>query len=100
MTIRLGQVERSLAARGVPLMWANEQEAAVLSGVGPAEFRQKVKEWEKKGFPRVTKENRKRYIPAIVAFWATRHNLTTVSPTNLQNTDDDDDDDVGTPNFG
>lgn len=50
-------------------MWANEQEAAVLSGVGVETFRDKVKKWEARGFPRVNPENGKRAIPLILAFW-------------------------------
>lgn len=64
-----GKVEASLAERGRPAMWANEQEAAVLSGVNYETFRQKVHRWEAQGFPTVNGENRKRPIPGILAFW-------------------------------
>lgn len=50
-------------------MWATEQEAAALSGVGVQTFRQKVSAWERRGFPVVNSENGKRPIPAVLAFW-------------------------------
>jgi hypothetical protein len=69
MTVRKREIEKSLAERGRPAMWANEQEAAVLSGVTGDAFRRKVKEWERRGFPPVNRENGKRPIPGILAFW-------------------------------
>ena len=62
-------VATALAERGRPQMWANEQEAAELSGMSAGRFRQKVREFEKRGFPRVNPDNGKRSIPAILAFW-------------------------------
>jgi hypothetical protein len=69
MTAPRGKIEASLAERGRPTMWANEQEAAVLSGVAYATFRRKLAGWEARGFPRVNQENGKRSIPGILAFW-------------------------------
>jgi hypothetical protein len=91
MRLRLGQVEGSLAARGRPLMWANEQEAAALSGVALDAFRKKIKRWEDAGFPKVNPENDKRSIPAILAFWNIAHNylpLTTETVSPLMDDDD------------
>jgi hypothetical protein len=51
-------------------MWANEQEAAVFSGMPIDRFRLLVREWEFKGFPRINPHNGKRSIPAILAFWS------------------------------
>jgi hypothetical protein len=69
MRARRGDIEHSLAQRGRPAYWANEQEAAILSGVGMDRFRLKVKEWEVRGFPEVNAENGKRSIPRILTFW-------------------------------
>jgi hypothetical protein len=70
MTVSRGKIEKSLAERGRPAMWANEQEAAVLSGVSYDIFRTKVAEWEAKGFPPRSALNGKRFIPAIEHFAA------------------------------
>jgi hypothetical protein len=69
MRARKGKIEQSLAQRGRPAVWANEQEAAVLSGVAMDRFRSRVRTWEVRGFPKVNSENGKRSIPAILAFW-------------------------------
>lgn len=69
MTAPRAKIAASLASRGRPAMWANDQEAAVLSGVSAPTFKSKVKTWEKAGFPQVNPENGKRSIPAILAFW-------------------------------
>jgi hypothetical protein len=50
-------------------MWADTDEAAVLSGMAPEKFRAEVKKLEAKGFPQVNPINGKRSIPAILAFW-------------------------------
>lgn len=50
-------------------MWANEQEAAFLSGVNPGLFKSKVKDWERDGFPPINPKNGKRPIPHILAYW-------------------------------
>jgi hypothetical protein len=69
MRARRGSIEPSLAQRGRAAMWANEQEAAILSGVGMDRFRLKIKEWEARGFPQINLENGKRSIPRILTFW-------------------------------
>lgn len=69
MTAPRGKVEASLAERGRPAMWANEQEAAVLSGYSPEAFRKALPSLEKAGFPPVLPRNGQRFIPAIVDFW-------------------------------
>lgn len=81
MTAPRSKVAASLAEMGRPLDWANEQQAAVLSGVGPTMFRRKVKSWEKRGFPQINPENGKRSIPGILAFWNLPSNHLTASPT-------------------
>jgi hypothetical protein len=50
-------------------LWADEKKAAELSGVTISRFRQRVKEWEENGFPRIHPETGKRLIPAILRFW-------------------------------
>lgn len=50
-------------------MWANEQEAAVLSGFSPVRYRQMLPALESRGFPPVNPLNGLRPIPAILAFW-------------------------------
>lgn len=69
MTATRAKIEASLAERGRPVEWANEQQAAVLSGVSANAFRKKVKGWEASGFPQKNPENGKRPIRAILAFW-------------------------------
>jgi hypothetical protein len=69
MTARRCTIEKSLAERGRPAMWANEQEAAFLSGVNPGLFKSKVEDWEKDGFPPINPKNGKRPIPYILAYW-------------------------------
>ena len=74
-------------------MWANEQQAAILSGVGIDAYRRKVTGWEKRGFPPINPENGRRSIPGILAFWGLplNHNatLSAVAPINAQADDDD-----------
>lgn len=70
-------------------MWANEAEAAVLSGVSAETFRARVTRWESRGFPRINPENGKRSIPAILAFWGLPSNDAT--PVAASTTEDDDD---------
>jgi len=68
------EIEASLAERGRPVNWATEQEAAVLSGY-PADgdrFRKDLPDLEKAGFPKIDPLPGKRFIPAIVDFWARR----------------------------
>jgi hypothetical protein len=91
MSARWGKIAQSLAERGRPLMWANEQEAAVLSGVGFDSFRRKVGTWERRGFPKANLENGKRSIPAILAFWGLPQNHS--SPIVTMSTSEGDDED-------
>ena len=63
------EIEASLAERGRPVLWANEQETAVLSGFSVEAFRQQLPALEKLGFPRANPLNGKRPIPAILQFW-------------------------------
>lgn len=72
-------------------MWANEAEAAVLSGVGVESFRAKVKGWEKRGFPQVNPENGKRSIPAILAFWDLPQNHPAPGRPDLRLVEEEDD---------
>lgn len=72
MTAPRSKIETSLAERGRPVDWANEGEAAVLSGYSPDRFRAALPALEKAGFPPVDALNGQRYIPAIRAFWAKR----------------------------
>src|SRR5690349_12238852 len=58
-----------IVASGWPALWADEKEAAELSGVTILRFRQRVKEWEERGFPRKNPETGKRFIPAILRYW-------------------------------
>lgn len=90
MTARRGDIERSLAMRGRPAMWANEQEAAVLSGVPLDRYRRSVVRWEALGFPKVNPETGKRSIPAILAFWHVPQNEFTAGTIWTEETDDDD----------
>jgi len=71
MTKKRSEIEASLAKRGRPAMWANEQEAAVLSGYGAdgVDFRAALPDLEKRGFPPVNSDNRKRFIPAMERFF-------------------------------
>ena len=87
------EIESALALCGRPLMWANEQQAAVLSGVGMDAFRRKVKGWEKRGFPAINPENDRRPVPHILAFWGLPQNhvatLGMVASAAVQGDDDD-----------
>lgn len=72
MTAPRGKVEASLAERGRPAMWANEQEAMALSGypIDGVKFRGALPALEAEGFPRINPRNGLRFIPAIVDYWA------------------------------
>lgn len=70
MTQPRAKIEASLAERGRPANWANENEAAVLSGYSLESFRSATADLEAAGFPQINRWNRKRYIPAILNFWA------------------------------
>lgn len=93
MRARRCEIEQSLAERGRPAMWANEQEAALLSGVGMDAFRRKVKEWEARGFPCIHPENGKRPIPAIYAFFGLPQGHWHSPPPPVLTLMDDDDED-------
>jgi hypothetical protein len=70
VTAKRAAIEISLAARGRPANWANEQEAAILVGF-PADgqkFRETLPALEEAGFPPVMPFNGKRFIPAIERF--------------------------------
>jgi hypothetical protein len=73
-------IMESLAARGHPEYWATEEEAAALSGVTPDRFREKVAEWEVKGFPKITPDNGKRFIPKILAYWQRESDRVALKP--------------------
>ena len=51
-------------------MWANEQEAASLSGYSVEVFRKDLPALEAVGFPKKSKWNDLRFIPSILHFWA------------------------------
>lgn len=93
MTLPRRKIEASLAERGRPAMWANEQEAAALSGVSLQTFRSKVGSWELHGFPKNHPENGHRSIPGILAFWGLPQTRFDVAPPEklLQPHDQDDD---------
>jgi hypothetical protein len=55
---------------GLSQQWADENEAAVLSGYSPEKFRQKVNTLEAQGFPPINPLNGKRPVQAILAFWS------------------------------
>jgi hypothetical protein len=90
VTAPRGKIEASLAERGRPAMWATENEAAVLSGVGVETFRSKVKGWEKRGFPQINPENGRRPIPGILAFWRLPSNHSAAITRAVENDDDED----------
>lgn len=69
MTAPRSKIEASLAERGRPAMWANEQETATLSGYSPASFKPALPKLEEAGFPQVNPRNGLRFIPAIIDFW-------------------------------
>lgn len=68
MTAPRGKVEASLAERGRPAMWANEQEAAARCGLSADKYREKLPEMEANGFPQVFPMNGLRFIPWIDAY--------------------------------
>jgi len=61
-------ISASLAERGQREIWANEAEAAALSGMSMTTFYLHVRKLEKAGFPHKTACNGKRFIPAIKGF--------------------------------
>lgn len=73
MTKRRADISVSLADRGRPESWANEQEAAALSGMAPERFREQLPALESIGFPKPCGWNAKRFVPAILAFWEREH---------------------------
>lgn len=73
MTIRSkSDVIADLLGRGIADVWATEDEAATLSGMGTAKFREKLADLEARGFPKKDPANNKRFIPAILDFWKQR----------------------------
>lgn len=68
MTASRGKVSASLAARGRPEDWANEQESACLLGLESDKYYALIPMLEATGFPRKTPWNNKRFIPAIDEF--------------------------------
>jgi hypothetical protein len=69
---RTSLVIDALLKRGIADCWANEAEAAVLSGMHVKTFRQKRADLEARGFPKIDPANGKRFIPAILDFWQRR----------------------------
>lgn len=69
MTVARTKVSASLADRGRPEFWANEQESAALSGMTADIFAKRLADLEAKGFPKISPWNGKRFIPHIIAFW-------------------------------
>jgi hypothetical protein len=67
MTVSRAKIEASLAERGRPANWANEQESAVLAGFSAdgQKFRESLPALESTGFPPIMPFNGKRFIPAI-----------------------------------
>lgn len=68
MTTARSKVSASLAARGRPEDWANEQESACLLGLESDKYYARLPELEAMGFPKKTPWNNKRFIPAIDEF--------------------------------
>lgn len=81
MTRRRADIATSLAERGRPEMWANEAEAASLCGLSPNEFKAKLPDLERQGFPPQHPVNGKRYIPHILAFFDNAANAKPVAKT-------------------
>ena len=75
MTRKRAEIVASLADRGRPELWANEDEAAVLSGMDVKRFRAHLTLLEGAGFPRPSAWNGLRFIPAIIAFWHKENGL-------------------------
>lgn len=69
MTKPRAAVSASLAAKGHPAYWANEDEAAILSGMSPNAFKIWLRSKAALGFPKPDPNNDKRRIPDILAFW-------------------------------
>lgn len=78
-------------------MWATEAEAAILSGFSPEAFRKAAPKLEQAGFPQITRWNGKRFIPAIINFWACQIDASTGLPVELA---EDDLDGPNVENFG
>jgi hypothetical protein len=68
MTAPKAKVSASLAARGRPEDWANEQESACLLGLESDKYYDLLSKLEASGFPKKTPWNNKRFIPAIDEF--------------------------------
>lgn len=50
-------------------LWADEAEAAELCGMTKDEFARRIMAMERLGFPKISEWNKKRFRPAIVAWW-------------------------------
>lgn len=68
MTAQRAKIEASLAERGRPVDWANEQETAALCGVPYDKYRKNLADMEARGFPKVFAFNGLRFIPFIKAY--------------------------------
>lgn len=95
MTAPRSKVAASLAERGRPEMWANEQEACSLSGypLDGVKFRAELPDLEKEGFPQVNRRNGRRFVPAIIDYWAKqldapRAEVPESRPTNIRDFED------------
>lgn len=75
MTRARAQIAQSLAERGRPELWADDEESALLSGMTMERFRAHLTLLENEGFPKPSPWNGKRFIPAIVAFWHKENGL-------------------------
>jgi hypothetical protein len=69
MTAPRAKVSASLADRGRPEMWVNEQESAVLSGMEIDKYYASLPRLEASGFPKKNPWNNKRFVPTIIDFW-------------------------------
>lgn len=73
MTRPRATVSASLSLRGRAENWANEEEAAALSGLSVDAFGVKLPALEAAGFPKRSPWNGKRFIPHILAFFDREH---------------------------
>lgn len=73
MTRPRAAISASLSARGRAENWANEDEAAALSGMCGDIYRAQLAALETAGFPKRSPWNGKRFIPAILAFFEREH---------------------------
>jgi hypothetical protein len=69
VTLPRAKISASLADRGRPEMWANEQESAALSGMDQDKYYAVLLKLEAAGFPKRSHWNSKRFIPFIEDFW-------------------------------